>query len=265
MKSSRPAPPLERPATTIGIPHRLHPSSRRPSDASIDKLVNSVKTSSPTTPRDTRPPPSMRGFSALPQLAQVQYMQSDKATENSSSPASPALRGCSSSQSTPQLLSSRRTSSGSLPSLTPTSTRFSSSTPATPTRTVMVKNAEFTILTPSPRSPSLNFDFQLGQGLSMTAKAISDEKRTPRSTHYDHDPFIDSSVEELDFGLDSTRQNTSLPPLTPEYVVNVFPEPSSPPESASKVRRRNFSLSKGGSKLLKKRWSSSKTSAAPTH
>jgi hypothetical protein len=237
LKPVRSVPVTERPATTVGLPHphRLHPSSRRTSDASIDRSINPYKTSTTKVDRDSRPPPSMRGFHALP-----------------------SLRGQSSNQSTPLLGSSRRNSLASLPNLTPTSTRFTISTPPTPTRTVVVKKAEFTMLTPSPRSPSMNFDFQLGHD-SLEQIKMAYDIGTPKSNRYEDDPFIDTSVHQLDFGLDGASRppTQSYPPRS--YVVNVFPEPSSPPNGPPKSRRK-FSLSKTGSKLLKKkRWSISKS------
>ena len=263
MRPVRTMPVVERPSTAVGIPHRLHPSSRRTSDASIDKSMMTNKTMSTTVIRDSRPPPSMRGFRALPPLPQVAPIRLNTTFGNSSSPTTPSLRGQSSSHSTPQLVStpqlgsSRRNSFASLPALTPTSTRFTLSTPPTPTRTVVVKKAEFTMLTPSPRSPSMNFDFQLGQDSLEKIKMAYDIGATPRSTRYEEDPFVDSSVEQLDFGLprQETRPTRTHPPSS---YINILPEPTSPQKTAPKSRRK-FSLSKTGSKLLKKkRWSISK-------
>lgn len=104
----------------------------------------------------------------------------------------------------------------------------------------------------------MNFDFQLGQDSLEKIKMAYDIDATPRSTRNEFDPFIDSSVHQLDFGLAGSKRppTRSYPPQS--YVVNIFPEPSSPPNAPPKSRRK-FSLSKTGSKLLKKkRWSISK-------
>ncbi|CAM1511616.1 Fc.00g091290.m01.CDS01 [Cosmosporella sp. VM-42] len=264
MRTPRSMPPIERPSTNAGTPHRLHPSSRRTSDASIERLAffNSMKASSPTSPsRDVGPPPSTRGFKSLPPIVRVPPIRFGNQVGSLSNPASPSFRDNASRHSSPHLAISRPDSFASLPSLTPTSTRYTTSTPATPTKTITVKKAEFTMLTPvTPRSPSLNFDFQLGEDSTFRPTPIYDDPRKSRSRRYEDQVIIDSSVGRLDFGLPRAGRDTTPSPLTPEHVVNAFPEPSSPPKPTHKTKSRTLSISKAGSKLLrKKRWSSSKT------
>lgn len=268
----------ERPTTIIGdVPHRLHPSSRRASDAS-EKLAIPKSTkngnSNPAVLRDTRPPPSIRKFMAVPQIPPLHFSGHQRNVDSPVFNTNPGV------QSSPQLTSRRNSSHNSLPSLTHASSRVSSTTPSTPTRTIRVKKAEFTMLTPEPRVPSGEFDFQFKEDRRMKRRSTHDGDTRRYGQH-----FMDTNMDQLNFDLPPTPQpQVSRRP----HSMNPSPRESkreskhksdsksksdskhksksrsrsksrselpSPPPSP-KHRHRRFSLSRAGSKLLNKRWSS---------
>lgn len=99
--------PSSRPATRPPVEkmHRLHLSRpRRASDASIERLAmaNLAKAPGPSGyMRDSRPPPSMRGFASIAQVAAPPAMHLGPL-----SPA-PTSRGCTNGSSTSGTLASR--------------------------------------------------------------------------------------------------------------------------------------------------------------
>ncbi|KAF7560514.1 hypothetical protein G7046_g3630 [Stylonectria norvegica] len=268
----RPSPrssPLQRPLTMFEHPHRLHPSSRKSSDASMERMAmaNSIKSSNPAAShRDPRPPPSMRGFSSIPPVSRTPSMQVRSLPGTPGSSDSPVFASYSSERSSPRMVSSRRNSMCSMPGLSPGSTRGSYSSPTTPLKTIVVRKAEFALV--SPPSPSMDFDFELDnrRSVASTVKPYYHEDHpSPQAIPYADRVFIDSSVEDLDFDLPDTGGDSASSPLTIAHIINLFPEPSSPPSDMAKIRGRklSLSLSKGGSKLIKKNRTAGSISASP--
>lgn len=214
--------------------HRLHPShSRRPSDASERQPAAAVR----STSRDSRPPPSTRGFASIPPAAASNVYLSP-------SSSGPTNAG----SSTPRSSSSKRNS-------------FTTSTP------VILPNAEAPL---QPVAiPNADFDFSAPQdGAAMTAPVVSarmgrignkDRNQSRSSRIYDLEPIESMSTGSGYLGQERVYAGEMPPPVHPEDLANVFPESTQykPDTRPAKATKR---LSKsGGAKLSKKnRWSLSR-------
>lgn len=242
--------------------HRLHPSHhRRTSDAS----ANSAKAPGPSGyPRDSRPPPSMRGFASINQVAAPLPIHPGSLPPVAPSQAISSSQGHANGSSTPGMQTSRQSSTSSLPSLTAASTRPAVSAPATPA-IASASQSEYSLNWASVPNAELDVPRSDAAGMALPAAEarMFKERRTARTTRFSELERIESTGVEppyQDFGrADPSRAPR---PVAHEFLVNVFPEPASLPEPAASSSSKSKKLAKGGGKLLKKsRWSSSKTSA----
>ncbi|KND88714.1 hypothetical protein TOPH_06626 [Tolypocladium ophioglossoides CBS 100239] len=257
-----------RPTARLGeSTHRLHPSHhRRTSDAS----ANSAKASGPSGyARDSRPPPSMRGFASINQVAAPLPtplpMHLGFLPPVAPSHAMSSTQGYANGSLTPGMQTSRQNSTTSLPGLTPASTRPAASGPATPA-IGSASQSEYSLSWVSASTAEL--DVQRSTDAAGVAYPVAEartfkERRTARTTRFSELERIESTGVEPSYQDPGRADRSRAPrPAARDDLVNVFPEPASFPKPAASSSSKSKKLSKGGGKLLKKnRWSSSKTSA----
>jgi hypothetical protein len=245
-------PPAQSAASAESV-HRLHPSSRRGSlemstekrstGASSHKASGSVSSS-----RDSRPPPSMRGFSHVPTYPEP----SPRLSATRAGPV-PAY----------QLSSSRRGSATSLSS--PLGGPVSVSTPASP-GVITPSNSEFSFgLTPTNVGPGGSYPAEPPvKSAGGPPLVVQNDRRVPRTARI-------GDLERIDSLPESTRTNLSQKqPAEParagrDRIVNVLPEPVQQPEPqpAHAPAKGSKKLSKGGGKLVKKSRRMSSSSVKP--
>ncbi|UNI13453.1 hypothetical protein JDV02_000199 [Purpureocillium takamizusanense] len=259
MRSARPA--ATRP--TEVVTHRLHPAhKRRTSDASVERLAltNSAKgIGFSHYGRDSRPPPSMRGFASINQVAAplpapVAVAPTVMAQTQPLNLQVPAAG--SSASSTDQ--TSRQSSTTSLPGLTPASSRPALSVPTTPAVTTATQS-EYSLSWSQSAEPDFTSAAEHASEAPTAPQTRSKERRPARTARF-------SELERIDSMGSETMQGRSSAPIPPpvahEDIINIFPEPASMPEPVTSSSNKSKRLSKSGGKLLKKsRWYSSKPSA----
>lgn len=241
MRASR-APAVQQ-STSVGTAHRLHPSnrSRRTSDASLDRRArtNSAnhKTGPSTSSRDSRPPPSTRGFSYIPSSASPLPIQ--VGTMPQPLPVDAIAPDAQEPQPQFSAAASRQNSTSSLPGLTPTSTGLPS--PAAP--------ASPSALGSPPANLFLSSPVDTGRDLHSSQFAGIEENR---------------EVEHPPKGRTSrfTERTSSLTPAerpvskAPSAIVNYLPEPAQPvADDAASMRSsksKGRKLQKGKGRLVKK-------------
>ena len=249
---------------TEAATHRLHPAhKRRTSDASVERLAmaNSAKGMGLSHyGRDSRPPPSMRGFASINQVAAPLPMHlgplPPAVVAQTQPPNLQVPAAGSSASSTDQ--TSRQSSTTSLPGLTPTSSRPALSAPATPAITTATQS-EYSLNWSLGAESDTTRVAEHASEASVAAQTRSKERRPARAARF-------SELERIDSMGSETMQRRSPAPIPPpvahEDIINVFPEPASMPEPVSSSSNKSKRLSKSGGKLLKKsRWYSSKPSA----
>lgn len=242
---------------TVEQPHRLHPSRRRLSDASVDKLstANSSKSSSP---RDPRPPSSMRGFNSIPPVPPIPLMQFGHLRGSSIGSFVSSSGGDASGQSTPRMTSSHHNSTSSLPGFTLTPTKATDATPLeslTPSVVYTELSDPLSTASAARGTPSLDFDFgEAVTGAPLTPWAhSSNDRHVPKTTRFAELEHNDSDVEGAYFEISHTQEPDSpniLRPL-PQHVINIFPE-SEPVPAPTKSRGEKLLKGGIGGKLLKK-------------
>ncbi|KAK1531164.1 hypothetical protein CPAR01_10813 [Colletotrichum paranaense] len=243
--------------------HRLHPSSRRASDAS-ERADGSPKAehSSPSTDR-SKPPPSMRGFSAIPAMTSLPPMQFNN------SPATQQNMVASSAASTASVRSSSGFSSFNFnintgaPFSAPMSGRSSAAT--TPAACV----------TPEPVYESVEEEEEGGsytyapQPVAAAPSALKqkDRRSTSKSkvTRFTELETIDSHTEKAvsvaSIPYENTRRDTT-PPHVINNAVAVEMVSAAPSEVVSSNKAGKRLSKQAGSKLTKKsRWSTKSSSA----
>ncbi|KJZ79219.1 hypothetical protein HIM_01370 [Hirsutella minnesotensis 3608] len=248
--------------------HRLHPSRpRRTSDPSTDRVAV-MRTPNRPRPsnyaRDHRPPPSMRGFASIAQVAAPTPVRPGFLTPPLSSHVGPSGQssGYTASPSVDSL-TPRQNSASSLPALTSGSSRPTASTPATP-RTFASTQGEHSIWASIPP-----IDLQTSWSADKSKSAISQsgritgEERSRRAMSASDLEFIGPADVEVPF-KDSFRveRGRNEPSVAHEGIVNILPEPISIPDTAASMDGKKNKSSKVGGRLLKKRrWSLSKAPA----
>ncbi|KAJ6447108.1 developmental regulator flbA [Purpureocillium lavendulum] len=243
--------------------HRLHPAhKRRTSDASVDRLAmaNSAKAIGASHyGRDSRPPPSMRGFASINQVAAPVTMHLGALPTSFTQAAPSNLQvpaAGSSASSTNQ--TSRQSSTTSLPGLTPTSSRPAFSAPTTPAVTTANQSEYYLNWSQSAEQDIARVAEPIGEA-APAIQARSKDRRPARATRFSELERIDSMGSET---MQRAAPASIPPPVAHEDIINVFPEPASMPEPVAPSSNKSKRLSKGGGKLLKKsRWYSSKPSA----
>lgn len=243
--------------------HRLHPSSRRASDAS-ERADGSPKAehSSPSTDR-SKPPPSMRGFNAIPAMTSLPPMQFNN------SPATQQNMVASSAASTASVRSSSGFSSFNFnintgaPFSAPMSGRSSAAT--TPAACV----------TPEPVYESVEEEEEGGsytyapQPVAAAPSALKqkDRRSTSKSkvTRFTELETIDSHTEKAvsvaSIPYENTRRDTT-PPHVINNAVAVEMVSAAPSEVVSSNKPGKRLSKQPGSKLTKKsRWSTKNSSA----
>ena len=266
--------------------HRLHPShSRRTSDSSINlySFSGTAKgTSSAVYTRDSRPPPSMRGFGSIPAIAAMSPLTALPGHLRTHSAVSQSGVNLSlSSGSTTPIAHPNSPIPAS--SLNMTAARHAASAPTTPAANT-ASMAEYTLSCP-PRngtdsqsaslstntSPPLDIGVKVAQTTSRpvgNTEISSDEKNGCRSVNAGHDKLITLQKTQTEiqapFNKHQRMDRGCVPPPLPHVdLANVFPEQAGPPVTLA-PDGKSKKLSKGsGAKLLKKknRWSNSKVAA----
>ncbi|OHE95215.1 hypothetical protein CORC01_09476 [Colletotrichum orchidophilum] len=242
--------------------HRLHPSSRRASDAS-ERAEGSPKAehSSPTTDR-IKPPPPMRGFNAIPAMTSLPPMQFGN------SPPTQQNLVASSAASTVSVRSSSGFSSFNFnintgaPFSAPMSGRSSAAT--TPAACV----------TPEPVYESVEEEEEgsytyAPQPAAAAPSAMKQKDRRSNSkskvTRFSELERIDSHTEKaasvISIPYENTRRDTT-PPQVINNAVAVEMISAAPSEVASNDKPGKRLSKQAGSKLAKKsRWSTKNSSA----
>ena len=244
---------------TVSTAHRLHPSHRRNTSDSLDKIVLS-STVKPPTVRDSRPPPSTRGFQYVPSPGPVQAPPASRAPAfyPPTTQPSPMYYGDATKRNT-ELLSRQEATPSPQEMNTVPETRDENHT-FTPSSTDAAEGSLNTVPLPSP---SLDIGIPAESSISRysTPTAMTNEKRRSQQLRQPELDRIDSGVEPSYFTHSHNRMSLQQmpPPLAHEDLVNVFPEPVTAPEGSQMSPTKKKKLSKAGGKLTKKnRWSLSK-------
>lgn len=245
---------IGRPHTAVAHPHHLHPSARTPSEASVERVAMA---STPVTQRSRSQQKNLPPVPNTPTKPPITTKSRASPTEGVV-PTPPITRGHtrtgSGGYSSFWERHSRQGSVSSLPALTPTSTKHHSAGPITPQKSSKRHSASGGHRSlDAADSHYLNFDFQFEQGTGRSAAVATPEEKQQRRrssrTRYQDKEIIDPTVNQLDFGLTSRRGRDAAPsPLTPEHIVNRFPEPLD--DSMSKKSSKSWK--KAGAKLLRK-------------
>jgi hypothetical protein len=265
--------------------HRLHPGrARRTSDTSANQYtLSSTSRGNSSYTRDTRPPPSMRGFGSIPAVAGMPpaNMRVLPGTLAAQSHGINVSGGNAMSSSNSLAPSSRRGSSTSLPGLPDMPAKQAASAPVTPAAT-FAHTSEYplnSVATPALESDMLAASVATSVGQAIRPDVIATPDGTSHATssdnyvvqadhHYRDTDRMQQQIWETQNRAHNHRRmdRSRVPPApAPEDLVNVFPEQAGPevvPTKSGKTKR----LSKaGGGKLLKKsRWSMSKPPAVAT-
>ncbi|KAF6842043.1 hypothetical protein CPLU01_00136 [Colletotrichum plurivorum] len=240
--------------------HRLHPSSRRASDAS-DR-----GDSSPTD--KTRPPPSMRGFNSIPPMPSLPPMQFGNSV-NAQQAAQPVLSSSASTRSSAQgSLSSFNFNVNNSPFSAPMSGRSSAAT--TPAACV----------TPEPVYESVEEEdepsaYTYAPPPATTAPSAmkqKDRRSTSKSkvTRFTELETIDSHTEKPNtipsVSYESARRDTTPPHISNDAInkaVAVEMVTAAPSEIVSAPKSSKRLSKQPGSKLTKKsRWSTKSSAVA---
>lgn len=237
-------------------PHRLHPSRRHLSDSSVYRLSN-IQSSKSSTSRDSRPPPSTRGFDSIPPVPPIPSIRLVNQHGPNVSTMVPSSRYDASGASTPRGMSSSRShriSALDIPSYTLTSTESispSTSSPTTPSAAYHEFSFPSSSDSTAPATPSLDFDF----GVAVTSAAStprSYEECVPKIAPFSELERFESDMEASYFNLPHMKQpRVSTIPISPllQPVVNIFPEPTpSPAPIKSKSKRLSKGAALGGKK-----------------
>ncbi|PHH81757.1 hypothetical protein CDD82_7927 [Ophiocordyceps australis] len=194
---------LDMMASRSAMIHRLHPSRpRRTSDSSLERhaLANSAK--APAC-RDSRPPPSMRGFASISQMIPPQPLQM------------PNRHSRAGGLSTPVTAISRQSSSASLPDLTPASSRAAMSAPVTPIMAAALQNllppAQVVALDDAPCA-------EMSETAYAPVPSRCEIKRSSRPTSL-HAPTETASV-----AIKSQNRHKDDNPRARQELANVLPE-----------------------------------------
>lgn len=279
----KPSKPKTRAADSASA-HRLHPShSRRTSEASGNQYTLSSGSRGHTSSytRDSRPPPSMRGFGSIPAVAAMPpmnigvlpgaYAAHGHIGQNGNKTSSP------SNSLTP---TSRRSSSTSLPGLSDMAPKHAVSAPVTPAASTAIKSSEYplnwlSIPNPEADAPAPSVGTAVGPSIKPNVAmayngppqvGYSDQHAVKANYHQEMRRVQQHTWEAQASVPDHQRMDRSRAPapLAHEDLVNVFPEmagPEATPVTSGKSKK--LSKGSGGGKLLKKkhRWSSSKAPA----
>ncbi|TWU72725.1 hypothetical protein ED733_000615 [Metarhizium rileyi] len=265
-------------SSDITTAHRLHPSrARRTSDVSASQYTlssGSRGSNNPNYSRDSRPPPSTRGFASIPATATMPPMS----TGILSGAAASAAHGSNDASSSTSFTSmSRQNSFGSLPSLSNTSgsqpasapvTRTVSSAPKSeyPINWLTIPGLESDVPTPSVGGTGRQ---SIVAGVAMehnsTPQASHNDSRNSLSTDFQRAVSMRQHIWEAQASIPNHQRmdrNRAPPPVSHEDLVNVFPEQAGSEARPSKSGKSKRLSKTGGGRLVKKnRWSASEVSA----
>lgn len=263
--------------------HRLHPShSRRTSDTSGHQYTLSSASRGHTSSytRDSRPPPSMRGFGSIPAVAAMPPMNIGVLPNTYAAHGHVGQNGNNTSSPSNSLTpTSRRSSSTSLPGLSDTAPKQAVSAPATTAAPTAIKPEYplnwLSIPNPEADGPVPSVGAAVGPSIRPNAAMAYNsppqggysDRHTVKANYHQEMGRVQQHTWEAQASIpDHQRMDRGRapPPLAHEDLVNVFPEQAGP-EVTPVASGKSKKLSKGssGGKLLKKkhRWSSSKAPA----
>ncbi|KAF9881896.1 hypothetical protein CkaCkLH20_01042 [Colletotrichum karsti] len=255
--------PSRNPAVAIHT-HRLHPSSRRASDAS-DKGDTSPKAS----PTDrSRPPPSMRGFNSIPAMPSLPPMQLGSPLTNQP-PAQPVFSSSASTRSsTHGSMSSFNFNVNNTPFSAPISGRSSAAT--TPAACVTPEPVYESVEEEEESSSYTYAPAPAASAAAPSALKQKDRRSTSKSkvTRFTELETIDSHTEQptiRSIPYEQSRQST--PPQLSNDAINkaiaVEMISAAPAEVVSAPKSGKRLSKQPGSKLTKKsRWSTKSSAVA---
>ncbi|KAG5981498.1 hypothetical protein E4U55_002875 [Claviceps digitariae] len=277
----KPAKSKRKSAEAVTMTHHLHPShARRKSDASAHQytLSSTVKSSHTNAHRDSRPPPSMRGFASIPAIAATLPTNMSGSSSGHFSPQSYTRPSSSNrfSSSDALTLSTRQSSATSLPGLSHGPTKQPASALVTPHASSLEKKEHGLkwLALPEP-----DVDVHSSPGRAVAGPSFANNGATASAWDF---PSTQSEIPSIKVHRlqqpDRARQNdmeshaaspqqhmnrSHASSVAPEHrLVNVFPEMAIP-ESLGKAGKSNKKLLKGGAGNVsrKNRWSTSKVPA----
>ncbi|KAG6038389.1 hypothetical protein E4U41_004229 [Claviceps citrina] len=258
MKPSR---PKARPAAAVTT-HHLHPShARRKSDVSVNQytLSSTIKSSHTSHHRDSRPPPSMRGFASIPAVA---AMLPTNMGANSGYFPPPAHGSSSSSKSSPPSTVTPPSRQGSATSLCgPSSGPVKQ--PVSPPVTSYVSAAEKDEhglnwhSSAEPDADTYVSSFGAAAGSSFAAHGETTSSKVPPSQRLGNSRR--NTMEPRAASPQQRVGRSRAPSLTQEHqLANVFPEMAMPDAQEKLEKSRKLSKGGAGKYLNKNRWSTSK-------
>ncbi|KAG6095120.1 hypothetical protein E4U30_002748 [Claviceps sp. LM220 group G6] len=258
--------------------HRLHPShARRKSDASIHQYALSSTSKHPHsgTHRDSRPPPSMRGFASIPAVAAIQSTNlGGSSTHLPPHGYSGRASSIKSSRSDTLLPSTRQSSATSLSGLSNGTSKQPASTQAT-AHTPTVEKKEHSIhwiSLPEPdmdvRAPSIG----TAPAPSHAHTEATAPARVPQPTNSVMPNTKVRRPQQLDCRPNNVESQTAsfqqhvnrrrpISLARADQLANVFPEMAIPETQEKPGKQRRLSKVSAGNFLRKNRWSTSKVPA----
>ena len=270
MKSAKPV------ARSVNGTHRLHPrNARRLSDSNVDKhsALGASAKAFPSTSRDSRPPPSTRGFASIPAVASLPPMSARDLPGSSAPSASFQQASHNGANTSPDgyfTTSTVPAPNASTPTSRPaavTPPGFSVSSAARdehPITWLSLPGPELNMPTSSqgmPQRPSTREGLEMVQKSSKPPGSCKIASYSSRMSSGDAVPMGSSGARNSYFEY-PIMNSTQMPELSTQDLANVFPEQAAVDETSFNDAKGKKRLSKPGGKLVKKnRWSSSKVSA----
>ncbi|PHH84197.1 hypothetical protein CDD83_2331 [Cordyceps sp. RAO-2017] len=246
---------------------------RRTSDASAERCAAVAKPATVKPPRpssyvrDSRPPPSMRGFASIAQVAAPPPPLHLGAMAHPGPSAAAPLsdRGnVRRSPPSPGGSTPRRNSASSLPTLTSASSRPPVSIPGTPASPTAVQAEYFSSW--ASTVPNTESDKRRSFEAPMTTYAPAQqslrERRALRAMGVSELERIESAGGEPQQDFVHAERSRILPrAVAHEDLVNIFPEPVSLPDPSVGKSKKSKKGAGGGRLVKKSRWSGFKAAA----
>ncbi|ODA77952.1 hypothetical protein RJ55_06555 [Drechmeria coniospora] len=225
--------------------HRLHPSHRRRiSDGASDKPASARPPPPACYGRDSRPPPSMRGFASINRVAATPTMHIGALPPTTSIPSptswkQPSMDGpCQSS-------------------MNPKNTRACSATTLPGLASVAVATPDVGWSVGAPSEPGATRSRNSSVSRRDPVKRRATDEPAEKTTRFS------APERTMPTGVEPRCRDGPTPPSAPgEGILNAFPEPAAVDGSFLSSSSKSKKLSKREGKLVKRsRWLSSKASA----
>ncbi|KAG6017561.1 hypothetical protein E4U54_006309 [Claviceps lovelessii] len=276
----KPARPRTTKAADAVSTHRLHPShARRKSDTSVHQytLSSTAKSSYASAPRDSRPPPSMRGFASIPAVALSLPTNTGGGSSGHFPPQAYTRPGSSSKSSPTDTLTppSRQSSATSLPGLSHGPIKQPASALVTPhTSSVEKKEPGLKWLAlPEPDADVHGSSLGPVAGPSFANDGATASASDLPWTHTETPSFKVRQLQQPDRSRQGNLEPRGASPQQSlngshassvahgHHLVNVFPEMAMPDSPQKPVKHKKLFKSAAGNVSRKNRWSTSKVPA----